>query len=204
MMDSNSIEIPQLCMPLLREHRTHYQGDFGASYSAELLQTYNGFASYLPQIDAPKVLDIGCGMAGIDVLLDRHYQCSAKFSLLDKQGASEKINAGFNNRAEDFAHYHDFGAALSLLKENGVSVDGIRCIDIASQKFPRGTFDIVISLLSWGFHYPIATYLPKVQKGGVIIADIRRDTDGEKQLAKYGSLRVVHDAKKYRRVVVQC
>jgi len=194
------IKVPESCLPLLREHRTHYTGDFVAAYNAELQATYEGIKNYLPSEGV--ILDIGAGMAGIDILLDRHYGGEAKITLLDKQGKSEKINAGFHKSADTFSNYHDFDLAIEMLGTNGV--ENIRTVDIANEKFPRSPFTVVISLLSWGFHYPISTYSPRVKKGGIIIADIRRDTDGIKQLAEYGAITVVHNAKKYQRVVVQC
>ena len=42
--------------------------------------------------------------------------------------------------------------------------------------------DVVISIISWGFHYPVSTYLEDVHEalvpGGVAILDIRNGTDG--------------------------
>lgn len=194
------INVPESCLPLLREHRTHYTGNFVEAYSAELQATYEGFKDYLPTDG--NILDIGCGMAGIDIFLHRHYDGDCKITLLDKQGKAENINAGFHQSADTFSHYHDFALALEMLELNGVT--GVKTIDIGAEKFPRKQFNVVISLLSWGFHYPIDTYQLNVKKGGVIICDVRRDTDGIKQLAKYGALTVIHNAKKYQRVVVQC
>lgn len=68
--------------------------------------------------------------------------------------------------------------------------------------FPSQTFDVVVSLLSWGFHYPISTYAPRCS--GVMVVDVRKGTNGEGDLRKYGDLTVVHEAQKYRRVVVRC
>lgn len=194
------INIPDVCMPLLKEHRTHYKGDFAEAYSAELQATYEGIKDYLPADG--NILDIGCGMAGIDILLDRHYGGEAKITLLDKQGKADTINAGFHQSADTFAHYHDFGLALEMLEANGVT--GVKTIDINAEKFPRKQFNVVISLLSWGFHYPIDTYQLNVKKGGIIVADVRRGTDGIKKLSEYGAITVVHNALKYQRVVVQC
>lgn len=194
------INVPDSCIPLLREHRTHYKGDFAEAYSAELQATYEGIKAYLPADG--NILDIGCGMAGIDILLDRHYGGEAKITLLDKQGKADTINAGFHQSAETFAHYHDFGLALEMLEANGVF--GAKTIDVSIGFLPKRSFSVVISLLSWGFHYPISTYAPPVKKGGIIVADIRRGTDGIKQLSEYGAVTVVHNALKYQRVVVQC
>lgn len=194
------IIVPDRCIPLLKEHRTHYTGDFVKSYSNELESTYKGFAPYLPRHGY--VLDIGCGMAGIDILLDRHYQGKAEITLVDKNGQSDRINAGFHESADAFAHYHSFDHALEMMAVNGV--ENVETVDLLVQQFPRKKFSVVISLLSWGFHYPIDTYAPRVCRGGVIIADIRKGTDGIEKLGQYGQVVIVHESKKYSRVVVKC
>ncbi len=201
-MDNKTIAVPESCLPLLREHRTHYSGDFLEQYQAELHQTYEGFAPYLPAKKSPQILDIGAGMCGIDVLLSRHYEDKAMLSLLDKNGKSPQINAGFHKNANDFSHYCDFDAAAELLAANDVKK--FFFYDLSETPLNRKKFDVVISLLSWGFHFPISTYAPIVNKGGVIIADVRKGTDGESALAKKGAVTVIHEAQKYRRVVVQC
>lgn len=193
--------MPDRCLPLLREQRTHYQ-NHAAEYGTELHRTFDSFSHLLPLI-AENVLDIGCGMAGIDVLLGNHFP-HADLWLLDKDGTSQTINCGFNERADDFAHYHDFIGAFELLSANGIDLNRVRPVDIGSAEFPERDFDVVISLLSWGFHYPIDTYAPIVRPGGVIIADIRKNTNGLHKLQKYGRISVVHDARKYHRVVVAC
>lgn len=139
-------------------------------------------------------------MAGIDVFLGRHYP-DATIHLLDKSGVSPKINAGFNGSAEEFAHYNDFAAARELLATNGVS-NPIVCHDMHRELFPSRAFDVVVSLLSWGFHYPISTYAPRCS--GVMVVDVRKGTSGEDDLRKFGDMIVIHEAQKYRRVVVRC
>lgn len=191
--------VPESCIPLLKEHRTHLQGDFVSSYVQGLIDTYESFKPYLP--DDGVILDIGCGMGGIDVLLDRHYG-GADITLLDKHGVSPVINAGFHQTPDTFAHYHSFDLALEMMRAN--NVDRVETVDMLRDAFPRRKFSVVISLLSWGFHYPISTYTPRVKRGGVIIADIRKGTGGIESLERYGKATIVHDSKKYHRVVVQC
>jgi SAM-dependent methyltransferase len=194
--------IPDECLPLLREQRTSYgNGDITAQYVNELWQTYESIRSYLP--GNGRILDIGCGMAGIDVFLSLHYNGRGQITLADKQEVSPEINAGFHSEAKDFSHYHDFAAASKLLESNGVT--GFRCVDLNVEPLPNEEFDVVLSLLSWGFHYPISAYSPTVAPGGVVIADIRRGTGGEDELnLRYGNALVVHEAKKYLRIVALC
>lgn len=192
-----NLVVPEQCIALLREQRTHYN-DIREEYGREIAATFDTFRDYLPE-SADHILDIGSGMAGIDVFLGKRYP-SATIHLLDKSGVSPKINAGFNGRAADFAHYNDFDAAVDLLRANGVEND-IICHDMHRHPFPDQVFDVVVSLLSWGFHYPISTYAPKCR--GAMVVDVRKGTDGEERLAEYGSLTVAHEGKKYRRVVVR-
>lgn len=190
--------IPDRCLPLLREQRTHYT-DISTQYGEELQRTYDTFKSYLPA-NVNHILDIGSGMAGIDVFVGRRYP-KATIHLLDKQGVSPTINAGFNRTADQFAHYNDFDGAIELLRENGL-YNPILTYDMNRVAYPQQPYDVVISLLSWGFHYPIHTY--DVDCIGTMIVDCRKDTDSEAQLSDYGKVTVVHEGRKFRRVVVQC
>lgn len=178
------LTVPDICMPLLLEQRTHYTKNTALEYCLELNDTF------------------GCGMAGIDVLLGKRYGNEAKITISDKQGTSKVINAGFHENASDFSNYHDFEAALKLLESNGIT--NVNCVDLNLSPLPTDEFDVVISLLSWGFHYPISTYSPKVSKGGVIIADIRNGTTGDQSLGEYGKVNIVSNSKKHHRVLVQC
>lgn len=193
-----SLIVPPECLPLLREQRTHHT-DAAAEYGRELAATFAGIAAHLPGT-ARRVLDIGSGMAGIDVFLSRRYP-GAEIHLLDKQGVSSRINAGYNDSAEKFAHYNDFDLARKLLRENGVQ-NTVVCHDMQRDPFPDLEFDIVVSLLSWGFHYPIQTYAPRCT--GAIVADVRRGTGGLQALGAMGEITVAHESKKYQRVVVRC
>ena len=192
------LSVPDRCLPLLLEQRTHYT-DPARQYGEELALTFETFSDYLPP-SAEHILDIGSGMAGIDVFLGRRYP-SATLHLLDKQGESEVINAGYHQRAEDFAHYNDFARAVALLDANGIS-NPVKFHDMHLHPFPGRVFDVVVSLLSWGFHYPIDTYAPRCR--GVMVVDVRKGTGGEERLVEYGRTTVVHEARKYRRVVVEC
>jgi len=194
-----TIYVPHRCLPLLREQRTHYKDkSVWQEYGREIEATFATFRGYLPET-ADNILDIGSGMAGIDVLLGKQYP-EATLHLLDKSGVSPKINSGFNNRAEDFSHYNDFDAAKDLLSANGVT-NPVVCHDMHRDAFPVESFDVVVSLLSWGFHYPIATYAPKCW--GVMVVDVRKGTDGEAKLGEIGDVKVVHEGQKFRRVVVR-
>lgn len=194
--------VPDRCVPLLREQRTSYR-DIPNEYADEMRRTYDSFAHVLPE-RAERILDIGCGMAGIDVHLSDHYGHNVEIVLADKEGVSPTILGGFAKSGDWFSHYHDFAAALELLGVNGVPLANVRTVDLLQESMPDEPVDVAISLLSWGFHYPIADYRPNVRPGGVIIADVRRHTDGLAELAKRGRVEIVHQETKYQRAVCQC
>ena len=192
--------VPARCERLLREQRTSLVDV--AEYGQEIRRVYESFQPLLPR-RAEYIMDIGCGMAGIDVHLHRHYP-DAEIVLVDKQGVSKHINSGYSTHRDGFSHYHDFGGALELLRQNGVDLERIQTHDVTGGNLPDDAFDVVVSLLSWGFHYPIHDYAPKVRPGGVIIADCRLGTPAEKELSAFGACTVVYQSSKLRRVVCQC
>jgi len=68
------------------------------------------------------------------------------------------------------------------------------------------SIDVVVSILAWGFHFPISTYLPAVYQalkpGGILIVDIRKGTNGLEELAtKFNSTHIITSAARYDRVL---
>jgi SAM-dependent methyltransferase len=164
-------------------------------YTEELTAEYAELGPFLPAT-ADAILDIGCGIGGIDVALSRHYEAMGqrpRVSLLDREGVSD-VFYGFR---EDAAHYNSLDLARAFLALNGVPAASIDTIDVDAQGFPTDrTYDLVISLLSWGHHYPVHTYLDDVDRAlsatGVVVLDVRRDAEGEDQLRqRFGRVEVV-------------
>jgi hypothetical protein len=185
-----------------------FQSRVETLYSAEMADTYRTFQSYIPKRLA-RTLDIGAGMAGINILIHRSAPAASEIWLLDKDGESEFWNAGYHENASSFSHYNSFTDAIDCLSTNGIEKDRIRTIDISRQPFPREIgFDLVTSFLSWGFHYPVSTYLDDVYTaltpGGLLVMDIRKDTPGKDLLAaKFGNEPIsVYEEKKFVRYAV--
>jgi SAM-dependent methyltransferase len=60
------------------------------------------------------------------------------------------------------------------------------------------SFDLIISLFSWGFHYPIHTYLNQIYSllndGGHLILDVRKGVGGEQDLEnKFNNLKIISE-----------
>jgi SAM-dependent methyltransferase len=98
--------------------------------------------------------------------------------------------------------------ARRLLTNNGIGRDRIHTAEIGDDgRIPFDCpIDLVLSLLSWGYHYPISVYLDQVSDlltpGGTLVVDVRKPSDGEELLhERFPSLTVIYETEKYRRVV---
>jgi SAM-dependent methyltransferase len=223
--------LPPGCEPYLALQRTSYQHPMnrpfrrlglGALYDRLLLATVEGrrraslarlyhddlqreyvqMAPFLPPT-VGQVLDVGCGLGGIDLFLHRHYRQGLNLVLLDREGRSGSFY-GFRAQA---AFYNSLDLTRALLCANGVRNDHVSTFEVDRDGFPdQHAYDLVVSLLSWGFHYPVETYLERVlsslSAGGVLIIDVRKGTDGERRLeTAFGApTRVIADADKHRRL----
>lgn len=153
------VSVPQLALAHVKRHRTNDQTQTPGAFAESLVADYLQLKPFLPQ-KVDRILDIGCGMAGIDVLLKRRFP-AAELYLLDGDGDDKR--AGWNETLEAFSSR---SAAEELLSVNGIFVD--RWYDI-NTKEPMEA-DLVVSLASWGYHYPIKTY----NVTGFCIADLRK------------------------------
>lgn len=174
-------------------------------FQEDMEREYGVIKPHLPE-HARAILDIGCGVAGIDVFLAQHYrQDTPKIYLLDKTEMPKKVYYGLEQKG---CYYNSLDIAKELLTENGVAAG-----DIITQEAGNDSrihfnekFDLVISLISWGFHYPVATYLDQVYNlmapSGMLILDARKGTENEiKQ--KFGNATVIFEARKYFRIMAR-
>lgn len=190
------IAVPHEAVPYIRWQRTNLENDadIKEAYSAEIAAEFAELEPYLP-LAAVAVLDVGSGMAGIDVLFWRKYR--ARLFLLDGTGETD-VRAGFQ---PEMRPYNSMPVARRLLEENGVPREEI------SEGWPFRCH-VAVSLLSWGFHYPVSTYLPMVTRvllpGGRLILDVRKGTDGLKALENdFDHVGTVRSGKKADRICVE-
>ena len=173
-------------------------------YNDDMQAEFASIKEHLPDA-CSSVLDIGCGVAGIDVLIDRHYAGQdPDIYLLDKTQVERNVFYLFNERA---AFYNSLEVAKSVLILNGIPDGRIRLreADAANQIQVPGGIDLIISLLSWGFHYPVETYAKRVAEAvsdsGVVILDVRKGTTGLQTLKHvFESVDIILDTGKYVRV----
>lgn len=175
-----------------------------ALYMTDMEKEYESIKDFLPPI-CSRILDIGCGIAGIDVLLYEHYSNEGiEFFLLDKSAVEENIYYDYEEKG---AFYNSLELSEETLVRNGVDRNRIHLLEASegSGIDIEKPVDLALSLLSWGFHYPVGTYLEQVHGvldvGGVLILDVRKGTGGLDQIReKFGHYTVVREDAKYTRV----
>jgi hypothetical protein len=174
-------------------------------YALDMQHEFETFKHFLPQhVDA--VLDIGCGLAGIDVHIYNHFAPrQPHVYLLDKTQLDSQIHHGFEDTG---SFYNSLESAEALLMSNGIPKTHIHSMDAshAGQIPFNRDFNVILSLLSWGFHYPIGTYLESAQAhlapGGRLIVDVRKDRGGEQLLqSTFRHVQVIKEGRRSRRVV---
>jgi SAM-dependent methyltransferase len=173
-------------------------------YFSDMKQEYDSLKHFLPA-NCSRILDIGCGIAGIDIYINEHYAPqNIEYYLLDKSKIEEKVYYMFEEKG---AFYNSLDITKATLVANGINENNIHLIEATENNDIdiKQNVDIVLSLLSWGFHYPVNTYLDKVyallNRKGVLILDIRKGTDGLDLITKkFGEYRKVLERKKYIRI----
>jgi hypothetical protein len=111
--------------------------------------------SYLPK-NAENIMDIGCGLGIINIYLNEIYNNQPNFFLLDKNRIDKKIKYGFSS---DYESYNNLEETRNLLINNDIRPSSINTLDVEKDFKIDAKIDLVISLKSMGYHYPIDQYL---------------------------------------------
>lgn len=177
---------PVVSCPLIEE-RAKQQAD-------HLVATLEGF-------QPRAVLDIGSGLAAIDVFLARTWRRIVDIHLLDGDGRGEQ-RSRYHVDTKPWADVHAGAQLVRRNLEAEVDVGTHHTLDRI------GAADLVLSSRSWGHHYPVAVYVHQVKRilnpGGRLVLDIRNGTDGVETLERAGFKmidRVPDPSHKCRRLV---
>ena len=111
--------------------------------------------NYLPN-NPTNIMDIGCGLGIINIFLNQFYKNKPHFYLLDKNRIDKKIKYGFNKNYES---YNDLFETKNLLTNNSIEEERLHIFDVEKEIKIKNEIDLVISLKSMGYHYPIENYL---------------------------------------------
>jgi len=129
------------------------------------------------------ILDIGCGLGLVDLVLYRRINPSPDVYLLDKNNEHKSLSpvrGGYNQR---FIFTADLDLTRDIFAQNGTATEQVHYIDTennAIASLPK--IDLILSITSWGFHYPIETYWEGVREivhdKSVLFIDLRKETSG--------------------------
>ena len=165
------------------------------------------FDSLRPWIAAStsSVLDIGAGKAGVDILIARHLGRPLTINLLDGDGTGAR-QMSFRATTQAWA---DRNIGVMMLEANIPASDDMRVLAHAPDPAATIPADLIISLKSWGHHYPVEIYCDLARRslrgGGVLILDIRRKhiEAGRHRLSEAGFVFVgqAYETEKSRRLV---
>ena len=143
------------------------------------------FKEFLPK-NVKNIMDIGCGLGIINVLLNKFYNDKTSFYLLDKNRIDKKIKYGFSSNYES---YNDLNETKRILLENNISEGSLFLFDVENDIQIDGKIDLVISLKSMGYHYPFETYLHLLREccneNTIFIFDVSVDAFDENLFKKY-------------------
>lgn len=187
--------------------RTHYKTDklydVSSLYYQDVLNNFNDFSYIIPK-NCKNVIDIGCGIGGINVIINKNFP-GCNFHLVDRNGKDDNVYYGYK---EEASKYNNLSLTRTFLIENGIKDEHIFTYDIEKNEWIDETnkFDLIMSILSWGFHYPISTYINKIIKlmneNSILVLDIRIKTKGIEELKEYfNNVNIIKRYQKFERVV---
>ena len=155
---------------------------------------FETFKNYLPK-SAGNIMDIGCGLGIIDIYLNEFFEKKPVFFLLDKNRVDRKIKYGFSSNYES---YNDLKETKNILLNNNIDSSCINLFDVEKQFLITKKMDLVISLKSMGYHYPINTYIELFRncctKNTVFIYDIGENQYDENYLKTiFDDIKIIYE-----------
>ena len=157
---------------------------------------FETFKNYIPN-SAENIMDIGCGLGIINIYLNEFFEKKPVFFLLDKNRVDRKIKYGFSSNYES---YNDLNETKNILLNNNIDTNCINLFDVEKQFLITKKMDLVISLKSMGYHYPINTYIELLRncctKDTVFIFDIGDNQYDENYLKKiFDDVKIIYEEK---------
>jgi len=151
-------------------------------YRERMAYEYASIKNWLPN-DCHVTLDIGCGIGGIDIELARQHGTGISH-LLDGDGTGQRKNG----LKEADKPWGDVTIAYDFVRANVLTGHVVKA------HYPWKPFvdavDCIISIRSWGHHYPVDTYLNLAKRtlsvGGCVIMDLRHPGAGREEMEENG------------------
>jgi len=177
-----------------------WQRNLGSQQREHLLNNFvryiNSVKKWLPK-KVGKVVDIGCGIGLLDTFLFNHYgqDKTIQFYLFDKTETNKSVYYGFRPTA---AFYNSLELTKDQCITNGMDAKQVNIVEATKENLIKiKDVDLIISSIAWGFHFPISVYINEVKAilkpGGILIVDIRKETDGLETLKREFEIKQIID-----------
>ncbi len=155
----------------LQRNHTNFNSDMLYKLIQEQKYEIAEIAKYLKRTPQT-VLDIGCGLGIYDLAIDKFYSQPINYYLLDKTTDASEESKVFYGYKPVGAFYNNLDTTVDFLTSNGIEKDRLHVLSVASSNETTNIMlqntlqnvDLIISIISWGFHYPVSTYLDTVDK----------------------------------------
>ena len=145
-----------------------------------------------------RLVDIGCGHGLADLVFWRKYRCH--IHLVDIERTDDKHHA-YHSKG---AGYASLKAARKFLMDNGVPASDIKTTNPRRDELVDGDVDLIVSMISAGFHYPISTYtdfaIRALRGGGALVFDARKKTGQEEALSGFARVDVIAEGPKHKKL----
>jgi len=160
--------IPESCRDLMRLQVTQYADDPLAP-AAMAIREAACYVDHLPRRTPTRVLDIGCGLGRASVMLHILYgrPLGTTYTMIDGDEVSPNLVGGWMPGHDEWCN--TFNATRSFMWANGVNAWQIR-LHNERDVWHEGHwddavfFDVIVSMLAVGFHWPIEPWLPLLKQ----------------------------------------
>lgn len=171
----------------------------------EMVDEFSEIMPYLAGRDVSNVMDVGCGIGVVDILLARSAAIS-KIALVDIEENGRKHH-GFEKEG---AAYNSLEKAGRFVKANIGDDATVITINPKNQSMKSsdiGKYNLIVSFISCGFHYPAETYSSEfkdlLSEDGIIILDLRRSVDHSQFLRDFEIVETISRTASYDRVMLR-
>lgn len=126
--------------------------------------------------DSAKIMDIGCGLAVMDLLL-YSYANKPNVYLVDKEESFDPESQNYFDitYSEKHPFYHSWSPIVDAIETSGFDRNKFMFLE-PNDSFPN-ELDLVLSSFSWCWHYPKEFYwdrvLTSLKRGGKLYLDVK-------------------------------
>lgn len=164
----------------------------------EIEREFHSIAKAIDSRGIQSMIDIGCGHGLIDYFFQAEYGCD--IHLVDIETTEDR----HHDYRDSGAGYGSLAKARQYLLLNGVNAENIRTTNPTKQRLLDNDADLVISLFSCGFHYPVFEYADFAKQvlrpGGLFIFDMRHNSGQDAFYDIFPEYFVIENRQKHRRI----